>query len=253
MKILILCICLLVNPVILPAQLPQNTDSIDETKTENLRFNKKQLIVPGLFFTYGVASIESDYLKLINTKVRDRLIENIEPKFTIDDFTFALPSVAVYGLNAMGIKGKNDLLDRSLILGTSSLLTAVSVLSLKTLTNVERPDESTTNSFPSGHTAFAFMGAEFLYQEYKEVSIWIGVAGYAVATTTGFFRLYNNRHWLSDVVMGAGIGIICTKIAYWTFPYVDIQKSKTNKKLSGRITPFYNGQQTGIGLLLVIN
>lgn len=252
MKTLILSIYLLISPVLLFADLPDSLVSMAEPVKEKLEFNKRQLIIPGIFFTYGVASMESDYLKLLNTGISDRLKENIDTRFSIDDFTFFLPAASVYGLNALGLKGKNNLQDRSLILGGSYLLMAVSVVSLKTLTRVERPDESTYNSFPSGHTATAFMGAEFLRQEYKDVSPWIGIAGYAVATGTGFFRLYNNRHWLSDVVMGAGIGILCTKIAYWSFPYVDIQKKKADKKVRTTMAPFYNGKQAGVGLVILL-
>jgi membrane-associated phospholipid phosphatase len=56
------------------------------------------------------------------------------------------------------------------------------------------------------------------WQEYKDVSIWYGISGYVVATGTGFFRMYNDRHWLTDVAAGAGIGILCTKTAYWLYP-----------------------------------
>jgi membrane-associated phospholipid phosphatase len=83
-----------------------------------------------------------------------------------------------------------------------------------------RPDNVGNNSFPSGHTASAFAAAEFLYQEYKDVSPWIGYGGYCVATATGTLRLYNNRHWVSDVVAGAGFGIASTKISYLIYPYI---------------------------------
>ena len=82
---------------------------------------------------------------------------------------------------------------------------------LKQTGNIERPDGTSKNSFSSGHTATAFMGAEFLYQEYKDISDWHDITGYIVATGTGMFRMYNNRHWLTDVAAGAGIGILSTK------------------------------------------
>lgn len=235
----------------LNAQVISKNDSLQIIKPLNLKFNKKQLIIPAVLFTYGIVAIESDYLKIINTELRDELSESIDEKITIDDFTQYAPAVSVYAINNLGIKGKNNLRDRTIILGTSYLLMGTSVYALKNLTKIERPDGSSNNSFPSGHTATAFAGAEFLWQEYKDVNIWYGITGYAVATGTGLFRIYNARHWLSDVVMGAGIGILTTKIAYWIFPYIDNHIFKSNKNVSSTmITPFYNGNQMGVGMLI---
>ena len=99
-------------------------------------------------------------------------------------------------------------------------MVSTTVKTLKKTTKIERPDGSNNDSFPSGHTAMAFMGAEFLYQEYKDVSIWYGVSGYVIASATGVLRIYNNKHWLTDVATGAGIGILGTKVAYWVQPYI---------------------------------
>jgi membrane-associated phospholipid phosphatase len=236
---------------VLNGQISAKNDSLQNIKPHNLKFKTNQLIIPAALFTYGIIAIESDYLKLVNIELRDELKESIDEKVTIDDFTQYAPAVSVYALNNLGIKGKNNLRDRTIILGTSYLLMGSSVYALKNITKIERPDGSSNNSFPSGHTATAFAGAEFLWQEYKDVNIWYGITGYAVATGTGLFRIYNARHWLSDVVMGAGIGILTTKIAYWIFPYVDNHIFKSNKKvLSTMIAPFYNGNQIGIGMLI---
>jgi membrane-associated phospholipid phosphatase len=236
---------------VLNGQISAKNDSLQNIKPHNLKFKTNQLIIPAALFTYGIIAIESDYLKLVNIELRDELKESIDEKVTIDDFTQYAPAVSVYALNNLGIKGKNNLRDRTIILGTSYLLMGSSVYALKNITKIERPDGSSNNSFPSGHTATAFAGAEFLWQEYKDVNIWYGITGYAVATGTGLFRIYNVRHWLSDVAMGAGIGILTTKIAYWIFPYVDNHIFKSNKKvLSTMIAPFYNGNQIGIGMLI---
>ena len=225
-------------------------DTIKKSTTQELKFSTKQLIVPTILFTYGIVAIESDYLKLINTELRNELKENIDEKITIDDFTQYFPAASVYLLNNVGIAGKHNLKDRSIILATSYLLMTGSVTSLKGLTKIERPDGSANNSFPSGHTATAFSGAEFLWQEYKDVNIWYGISGYAVAAGTGFFRIYNGRHWLSDVAIGAGIGIMSTKIAYWTFPYVQKHFFKSRKDVGAIITPFYNGKQVCLGMVV---
>lgn len=105
--------------------------------------------------------------------------------------------------------------------------------------------EVAVNSFPSGHTATAFMGAEFLRKEYWDVSPWIGVAGYAVAAGTGFFRMYNNRHWLTDVLTGAGIGILSTQAAYWLYP--TITKTFFRKRYKNIfISPYFSKEEKGV-------
>src|SRR5690606_29011205 len=124
---------------------------------------------------------------------------------------------------------------------------------LKAMTDVQRPDITAYNSFPSGHTATAFAGAEFLLQEYKDKSIWYGISGYVVATGTGLMRIYNNRHWLTDVAAGAGIGILSTKIAYWVYPFLKnkiFKDKKSEKQISAMVMPFYNGEQFGGGMVV---
>jgi len=226
-----------------------DSDTIQKNDSTH-KFKFKQLIIPSVLIGYGVIGIESDQLKLFNTQIKEEVNEDIDEKITIDDFTQYAPALSVYGLNAFGIKGKHNLKDRTIILGTSYLLMSASVLSLKSITKVERPDGSAFNSFPSGHTATAFAGAEFLWQEYKDVSVWYGISGYLVATGTGMFRIYNNKHWLTDVVAGAGIGILSTKIAYWINPWIQekIFNSKEKNSMSA-IAPFYNGKQMGIGFM----
>lgn len=226
-------------------------DSIqNKTPSKNLKFKYKQLIIPSVLIGYGVIGIESDGLKFVNSGIKEEVNENIDEKFTIDDFSQYVPAASVYGLNAFGVKGKHNFKDRTIILGTSYIIMSASVLSLKSIAKVERPDGSAFNSFPSGHTATAFAGAEFLWQEYKDVSFWYGISGYAIATGTGIFRMYNDRHWLTDVVAGAGIGILSTKIAYWINPF--IQKKIFNSRESNGtsiIAPFYNGKQFGVGFI----
>ncbi|PKB18259.1 phosphatase PAP2 family protein [Flavobacterium sp. 5] len=221
---------------------------------QNLKFNYKQLIIPTVLIGYGFIGLNSDQLKSFNSEVKEEVNEHIDEKVTIDDFMQYAPAASVYVLNACGDAGKNNLKDRSIILASSYLMMSVAVLALKDITKEERPDGSSNNSFPSGHTATAFAGAEFLWQEYKDKSIWYGVSGYIVATATGVFRVVNNRHWVTDVVAGAGIGILSTKVAYWIYPYVNRKIFTSNKtkenKVSSMIMPYYNGKQMGCGLVM---
>lgn len=224
-------------------------NSFDTSK--ELKFSYKQLIIPSALIGYGVIALNNNSLKSLNLEIREEVNEHIDEKFTIDDISQYVPAVSVYALNAFGVKGKHNFKDRTIILGTAYVIMSGTVFGLKKWTKVERPDGSSNNSFPSGHTANAFMGAEFLYQEYKDVSPWYGIAGYVVATGTGLFRMYNNRHWFSDVVAGAGFGILSTKVAYWIYPWMKekIFKDK-DEKYSGMAMPFYNGKQAAVGLVL---
>lgn len=214
---------------------------------ENIKFKYEALIIPTVLIGYGIIGLESHTLQDVNADTRNELTENIDNKLTIDDFSQYSPFLAVYGLNAVGIKGKNNFKDRTIILGTAYLIMGGTVNIIKHTGNVERPDGSSSNSFPSGHTATAFMGAEFLYQEYKDISIWYGISGYVVAAGTGFFRMYNDRHWLTDIAAGAGIGILSTKIAYWMHPFIKKTIFKNKEDVNGVVMPFYNGKEYGLG------
>ena len=90
-------------------------DSISK-KDNTHQFKLKQLIIPSVLIGYGVVGIESDQLKLFNTQIRDEVKEDIDEKLTIDDFSQYAPVLSVYGLNALGIKGKHNFKDRSIII-----------------------------------------------------------------------------------------------------------------------------------------
>jgi membrane-associated phospholipid phosphatase len=188
----------------------------------------RKLIIPSLLAGYGFAQFAIKPIGNLNLRVRQELTSRYTQPFHIDNYSQYAPAAAVYGLNVMGIRGKHDFIERSVILATSLVIMQASVEGIKQLTHIQRPDGSTFNAFPSGHTATAFACAEFLYQEYKDRSVWYGIAGYTVAAATGFMRMYNNRHWLTDVVAGAGFGIFSTKMAYWVFPGI-------RKHFSGKI------------------
>ena len=232
-----------------------NFNAVSQTKKlntlhhqKNIDFNYKALIIPASLIGYGALSLYNDKLTTLDTSLRNSINSDNEKTFPLDEGTQSLAFLSVYGLNLFGVKGKNNFKDRSIVLATAYLIMGSSVTVLKKATHRQRPNQTGYTSFPSGHTATAFMGAEFLYQEYKDVSIWYGVSGYLVATGTGFLRMHNNKHWFTDVVTGAGIGILSTKIAYWIHPVVKRTLFKDKEEVSGIVTPFYTGKEYGLGL-----
>ena len=240
-----LLIILLFVPLFSFGQNKKN-DTIHNTQNSSLNF--KSVIIQSVLIGYGIIGINNNALKRFNYDIQERLKGEINNNIKIDNISQFVPSFSVYGLNALGIKGKNNFKDRTIILGTASLIMGSTVNGMKKSTAIERPDGSNKFSFPSGSTAIAFMGAEFLYQEYKDVSIWYGISGYLVATGTGFLRMHNNKHWFTDVIAGAGIGILSTKIAYWVHPLVKKTLFKDKKEISGLVMPFHNGKEYGLGL-----
>ncbi len=248
-NILLMCFTLMVSFSCLAQDITEN-DSVSKGKVINKRFNYSQFIVPSTLIVYGLYGLESGQIKHYNYQIRNAVTENIDRHTTIDDFSKWAPTASVYALNAIGVEGKNNLRDRSVIIATSYILTTAVVFGLKSVSNIERPDGTTNDSFPSGHTAIAFAGAEFLWQEYKHKSIWYGIAGYTVAAGTGLFRMYNNRHWLTDVAVGAGIGIFATKIAYWTQPLLKRALFGTEGSNStSAIVPSYDGKHIGLSFV----
>lgn len=197
----------------------QQPDSTAIKKAAENTLKIKSLIIPALFISYGALSLGNNTIRNLDKTTKNELQED-HPLFAahVDDYSQFAPALAVYALNLAGIKGRHSLADATGIYVLSSAIMGGTVSVLKSSSHRLRPNGNGYNSFPSGHTANAFAAAEFLNQEYKEVSPWYGYAGYTVAAATGALRMYNNKHWFSDVVAGAGIGILSTKMAYYLYP-----------------------------------
>ena len=199
---------LLTNSATMAAQQPIG-DSIPAGQ-----FNTKQWIAPAILFTAGSSIAAIPSLRKLETRIYDGF--NPKREIThIDDYTQYLPVLAVFTLDAAGLKGKNKPQQQLLLYALGNITAAAIVQPMKRIVQRERPNSSDFRSFPSGHTSTAFVAAEFLHQEFGHHSPWISVAGYATVAATGYLRLYNNQHWLGDVLAGAAIGMASTKFIYW--------------------------------------
>lgn len=103
---------------------------------------------------------------------------------------------------------KNDIF----ILGLSSVMMASTVKSLKELTQVQRPNGLDNKSFPSGHAAISFMGAELLrLKNPKKTVLWIG--SYGIASYVSVQRIVDKHHRPLEVISGALIGFISARLS----------------------------------------
>lgn len=224
-------------------------DSIVELNTETNHLNYKRLIIPTALIGYGVASLSVKGIKQLNFSTRDEINEHKPDHIRLDNYTQFAPAALVYGLNAFGVEGKHNFRDRSIIYGTSMLITSAFVVPLKHIVKEERPDQSNNLSFPSGHTAIAFASAQFMFREYKDTNFWLGISGYSLAVFTGVYRMLNDKHWVGDVVGGAGFGILSTELAYWLYPKINHLIGGKNQNSATMVMPFYQNKTVGIGLV----
>lgn len=132
-----------------------------------------------------------------------------------DNYTQYVPLAATWGMKLAGVEGRSSWKELTVSNVFSAALMAGFVNTLKHTTKELRPDNSSNNSFPSGHTATAFMCATILHKEYGMLSPWYSIGGYTLAGLTGVTRQLNNRHWIGDVLVGAGIGMISTDLGYF--------------------------------------
>jgi len=244
--IALLCISINANAQLIDSVKKDLLTAPDTVKHLHSKF--LSLVPPAALITYGGLSFAIPALRRLDYSINNEIIKT-DPNFSsakTENYLQFAPVILVYGLNLAGVSGKNTFLDRTILLGLSGGVVSLFTATLKHTTHRLRPNEYDYLSFPSGHTSTAFAGAEFMAQEYSEKSPWYGVAGYAIATTTGIFRLYNHDHWFSDVVAGAGFGIISTKVAYLVYPYLRNALTHTDKKgKSSMLVPTYQDGMAG--------
>ena len=167
-------------------------------------------------FIAGVAVKGDKAMFRVNDKNASRSTQLLSDfKTGIDDYSQYFGPAMTVGLKLAGVEGRSDWPRMLSSAGMSYVIMAALVNGIKYTAKEMRPDGSSANSWPSGHTATSFVGATLLHKEYGMTrSPWYSVAGYGVATATGVMRVLNNRHWISDVMSGAGIGILSGELGY---------------------------------------
>ena len=155
----------------------------------------------------------------------------------IDNVLEYVPTAAVFGLKLLGVPAESSWKRRLTVSVVSFGINAAVTYSLKHTIHEMRPDGTDNHSFPSGHTAVAFCGATTLMHEYRKVSPWIGVAGYAVATTVAVDRVRRNRHHWGDAVAGAAIGVASAEAGYWIGDIILGKGKKKKQDVSLSVAP----------------
>jgi len=206
-----------------------NSTPIDSTKINTKTFFKKS-ILPASLIVVGSLISNSKFEKTLQTDLRNKIGNDYENK--IDNYIVFAPIAEMYLADILGVKSKNHWFDQSKYLFISNLISSTITYRLKVMTNKERPSGGNNHSFPSGHTTLGFTNASVLYQEFKDSSPVLAYSGFAFATATGGFRMLNNKHYISDVLVGAGIGILVTELVYYIEPFKRFNPFKKSKNIS---------------------
>lgn len=220
-------LCWNIIPVLIflfPQSLSAKVDSlltatdtmVTETYASQTAFRPTQLVLPLVLMGFGawgladgspVDWVEKRAFYDMNTSAS---------KTNADEYLQYVPTGVHLILGTIpGVKTKHNFRDRLLASVTAHMFMAALTNCMKYTIRERRPDSTNLNSFPSGHTATAFTGAELMRIEYG----WgYGSAAYMVATVTAFLRVWNKEHWVGDVLAGAGVGIFCANAGYWMLP-----------------------------------
>lgn len=193
--------------------------SVQDSMAQN-RKSAEFLLIPASLIALGPVFHYVEPFKEWSVDIRNALCPSLSRQTEVDNYIQLLPLAAFAALEFAPIERRGDWVDH---LGNAALgygFMAVGILCLKDCVRFMRPDSSAFNSFPSGHTATAFVAAELIRHTYWEASPLYGVGAYLLASGVGFLRMYNAKHWIGDVVCGAGIGILSARLAIMFTPYL---------------------------------
>lgn len=207
-----------------PTPTATSTDSLHKYEnnipaaTPRKPFYKSKLfrasIIPAALIGYGISTI-NDHGFYSSYDARSDIQQQFPGFHTkADDYLQFVPYLELGATVLAGVESRNDRLNLLLVIAKSEALMLTTVYTIKTTSEILRPDGSSRNAFPSGHTAQAFLAASIVHTELRDKSQWYGIGAYTVATSVGVLRMLNNRHWQSDVFAGAGIGILSAHLAY---------------------------------------
>ncbi|WP_299606853.1 phosphatase PAP2 family protein [uncultured Aquimarina sp.] len=216
--LLLICLCMHTAkaqftelPIADLADLTITNDQVEQNKPKRNLFTKR--IIPFTLIASGLLLTTSDFEESLQRDIRGYTGDDFY--LNIDDYTRYAPIVQMYAADIFGVEARNHWFDQTKNLLISTLVTSAATTILKKEVDKARPgDPSQLNSFPSGHTSMAFVSAAVLYEEFIDSSPLLAYSGYLFAVTTGSLRMMNNKHYLSDVLVGAGIGILTTRLVY---------------------------------------
>ncbi|MCR4995559.1 MAG: phosphatase PAP2 family protein [Bacteroidales bacterium] len=231
------------------------SDSLNNTSPDSLSSQEARvecnvavpLGISATLITAGAIGVSNGWMCKTKRSLRNEIQgwSDGDKRFRADDYLQYLPLAVNIGLDFTGIKARHNFRERLAVSATATALHVGLTQGLKWCVDEERPNGRNANSFPSGHTSWSFMGAELIREEYGWA--W-GAGAYTFATGIAFLRLYNDEHWLNDILAGAGIGILSARMAYLLLPLERrlFRWDKTSHTTT--CIPIYSPENQAVGL-----
>lgn len=191
-----------------------------------------------LFADQSVADFSQSHKNNTESYISSHFLEHFGAEHSI----ILMSGIFTYGI----LKKKKNCVSTALLALESFALASLVTRIPKTLVGRQRPDSwqgdgpfafngpFKGNSFPSGHTTASFAVASVISTQFRDHK-WIPVAAYSIAGLAGLSRIYDNKHWLTDVVAGATIGTLVGNL---------VSHRTSNSKLT--VVPFGNGNFQGV-------
>ena len=207
--------------------------------------------VTALSFTLD-NSVRKDVKTLHNSSMDN--ITNVGEKFGAGQYGLALSGAIYLGGQ---IVQDNELRKTGVMLAEALFLDGISTVLLKVVIGRSRPytNEGNSdidffritdddNSLPSGHTSVAFTIATVLSQRIDNT--YASIALYSFAGLTAFQRIYADRHWFSDTVLGAALGtVVGLKVVK-----LNSENENQSSSVKMNVYPMFSRGSFGAGVVL---
>lgn len=218
------CCCFVLFVSVAEAQVKDSLYNLRFKQADNTSFHFRSTYIPAAFIALGAYS-NTEETFINNEAIKSERNERL-PYFRtqVDDYLQYAPIIAGYGFAVT--KSPNRLWIYTKEVFVNEIIISLSVRYVKHWSKVPSIANGSYNAFPSGHTAQAFSAATLFNDNFAQGNLWLQGASYATASTVGVLRILNNKHWVSDVVAGAGFGILSAKLSELITKRISSNKSR---------------------------
>ena len=200
-------------------------------------FQPQELIAPGVLATFGLITHYCAH-ETWDYGIRDGVLSSERNFPSIENYFQYVPAALHLSLGAMGVSCRKGFWDRFIESALAHSVCGLLTLPSKAIFSTLRPDGSNYRSFPSGHTSLTFTGAELVRMDYGP--LW-GAGAWGIGVAAASLRIYHNRHWFSDILLGAAIGILSARAGGWLLqPFKNLFGITTSGSKDMALLPVYD-------------